>query len=66
MNIYKDKIKCITSDTTWPTLKLFGVGHFSEFSLYKITLSIAKSNNSLTIGILRKELPQRIKGLILV
>ena len=66
MNIYKDKIKCITSDTTWPTPKLFGVGHFSEFSLYKITLSIAKSNNSLTIGILRKELPQRIKGLILV
>jgi hypothetical protein len=54
------------SDTNWPSPKLFGVGHFTEFSLYKITLTIAKSNGYLTLESLRKELPQRIKGLLLV
>lgn len=58
-NIYKNR-------QTWPTPKLYGVGHFTEFNLYREALSIAISKGFISKDILIREIPQRIKGLIVV
>lgn len=50
----------------WSTPKLYGVGHFTEFNLYKEALLIAKSKGFIDQALLVSEIPQRVKGLILV
>lgn len=54
------------SKHTWPTPKLYGVGHFTEFNLYKEALLIAISNGLLDRSLLISEIPQRVKGLLLI
>ena len=61
MSNYLNKYK-----STWPTPKLYGVGHFTEFNLYREALSIAISKGYISKDILIREIPQRIKGLIVV
>lgn len=51
---------------TWPTPKLYGVGNFTEFGLYQVALTIAKINGYINQEVLMSEIPQRIKGLIVV
>lgn len=51
---------------TWPTPKLYGVGHFIEFNLYREALMIAKSKGYIDKSLLTSEIPQRVKGLILI
>ena len=51
---------------TWPTPKLYGVGHFTEFNLYREVLMIAKSKGYIDKSLLINEIPQRVKGLVLV
>ncbi|MBQ7947001.1 MAG: hypothetical protein IJ277_02410 [Bacteroidaceae bacterium] len=51
---------------SWPTPKLYGVGHFTEYNLYKEALSIALSKGFISKDVLIREIPQRIKGLIVV
>lgn len=50
----------------WPSPKLFGVGQFVEMRLYSIVLTIAKSFGYITIDLLQQEIPERIKGLVVV
>ena len=50
----------------WNSPKLFGVGQFVEMRLYGIVLTIVKSFGYLTIDLLQQEIPERIKGLIVV
>lgn len=50
----------------WQSPKLFGVGQFVEMRLYSIVLTIAKSFGYITIELLQQEIPERIKGLIVV
>lgn len=50
----------------WKSPKLFGVGQFVEMRLYSIVLTIAKSFGYITIELLQQEIPERIKGLIVV
>lgn len=50
----------------WETPELYGVGHFTDFQLYEETLLLAKSGREISIEILLSELPQKVKGLILV
>ena len=50
----------------WPSPKLFGVGQFVEMRLYSLALTIAKSFGYITIELLQQEIPERIKGLIVV
>lgn len=51
---------------SWPTPTLYGVGHFSEFNLYREALMIAKSKGYIDKALLISEIPQRVKGLILI
>lgn len=51
---------------SWSTPKLYGVGHFTEFYLYKEALLIAKSKGFIDKALLVNEIPQRVKGLILI
>ena len=51
---------------TWPTPKLYGVGHFTEFNLYREALMIAKSKGYIDKALLINEIPQRVKGLVLI
>ena len=51
---------------SWPAPKLYGVGNFTEFSLYQVALTIAKINGYINQEVLVSEFPQRIKGLIVV
>jgi len=50
----------------WPTPKLYGVGHFTEFNLYREALMIAKSKGYIDKALLISEIPQRVKGLVLI
>jgi len=50
----------------WPTPKLYGVGHFIEFNLYREALMIAKSKGYINKALLISEIPQRVKGLLLI
>ena len=50
----------------WQSPKLFGVGQFVEMRLYGIVLTIAKTFGYITIELLQQEIPERIKGLIVV
>ncbi len=50
----------------WPAPSLYGVGHFTEFNLYRETLLVAKSKGYIDKALLVSEIPQRVKGLILV
>lgn len=50
----------------WQSPKLFGVGQFVEMRLYSIVLTVAKSFGYLTIDLLQQEIPERMKGLIVV
>lgn len=50
----------------WETPDLYGVGHFTDFQLYEEALLLAKSSGEISIESLLTELPQRVKGLILV
>lgn len=54
------------SKQSWPTPKLYGVGHFTEFNLYREALLIAKSNGFIDKALLISEIPQRVKGLLLI
>lgn len=51
---------------TWPAPKLYGVGHFTEFNLYREALLVAKSKGFIDQALLINEIPQRVKGLILI
>lgn len=51
---------------TWSAPKLYGVGHFTEFNLYREALLIAKSNGYIDKALLISEIPQRVKGLVLI
>lgn len=53
-------------NTSWPIPKLYGVGHFTEFNLYKEALLLAKSKGYINQDLLIREIPQRIKGLVVV
>lgn len=55
-----------TYKQTWSTPKLYGVGHFTEFNLYREALLIAKSKGFIDQALLVNEIPQRVKGLILI
>lgn len=50
----------------WPSPSLYGVGHFTEFNLYREALLIAKSKGFIDKALLVREIPQRVKGLVLV
>jgi len=56
----------IRKQQNWPTPKLYGVGHFIEYNLYQEALSISLSKGYISKEILIREIPQRIKGLIIV
>lgn len=62
----KTKFEIGLSKANWPTPKLYGVGNFTEYGLYRVALTIAKSNGYINQEILMSEIPQRIKGLIVV
>lgn len=50
----------------WETPILYGVGHFTDFQLYEEALLLAKSLGEISIESLLSELPQKVKGLILI
>lgn len=50
----------------WPTPMLYGVGHFTDFHLYREVLLIAKSYGYIDKALLVNEIPQRVKGLLLI
>lgn len=50
----------------WEIPELYGVGHFTDFQLYEEALLLAKSTGEISKDSLLSELPQRVKGLILV
>lgn len=50
----------------WPTPTLYGVGHFTEFNLYREALMIANSKGYIDKALLISEIPQRVKGLLLI
>ncbi len=50
----------------WDKPELFGVGQFTDLRLYGEALRLALSRGVLSTEILQTELPQRIKGLLLV
>lgn len=50
----------------WETPELYGVGHFTDFQIYEETLLLAKSGREISSEVLLSELPQKVKGLILV
>lgn len=56
----------MSNKQTWPTPTLYGVGHFTEFNLYREALMIAKSKGYIDKALLISEIPQRVKGLILI
>jgi hypothetical protein len=62
----KSKLDLGLPKAFWPTPKLYGVGNFTEFSLYRVALSIAKTNGYISQEVLMSEIPQRIKGLVVV
>lgn len=45
----------------WPAPSLYGVGHFTEFNLYREALSIAKSKGLIDKALLVREIPQTCK-----
>ena len=51
---------------SWPTPSLYGVGHFTEFNLYREALMIAHSKGYIDKAMLISEIPQRVKGLLLI
>ncbi|WP_262301419.1 hypothetical protein [Segatella hominis] len=62
----KAKFDLGITKANWPTPKLYGVGNFTEFGLYQVALTIAKINGYINQEVLMSEIPQRIKGLIVV
>lgn len=50
----------------WPTPMLYGVGHFTDYNLYREVLLIAKSYGYIDKALLVSEIPQRVKGLLLI
>ena len=62
----KQKFEIGLPKATWPTPKLYGVGNFTEFGLYQVALMIAKINGYVNQEVLMSEIPQRIKGLVVV
>lgn len=52
--------------SNWNRPELFGVGQFTDLRLYGEALKLASSKGWLSIDVLQKDLPQRIKGLLLV
>lgn len=52
--------------SNWDKPELFGVGQFTDLRLYGEALRLALSKGVLSIDFLQTELPQRIKGLLLV
>lgn len=54
------------SMSNWNRPELYGVGQFTDLRLYGEALRLALSKGILSIDILQTELPQRIKGLLLV
>lgn len=62
----KTKIDFGLPKATWPAPKLYGVGNFTEFGLYQVALTIAKINGFINQEVLMSEIPQRIKGLVVV
>lgn len=50
----------------WPTPQLYGVGLFTDLNFYREALNIAIQFPSITANLLQEELPQRVKGLMLV
>lgn len=54
------------ANISWPIPKLYGVGHFTEFNLYKEALLLAKTKGYINQDLLISEIPQRIKGLVVV
>lgn len=62
----KTKLEVGLPKVYWPTPKLYGVGNFTEFGLYRVALAIAKTNGYINQEVLMSEIPQRIKGLIVV
>lgn len=52
--------------SNWCRPELYGVGQFTDLRMYGEALRLALSKGYLSIDILQKELPQRIKGLLLV
>lgn len=50
----------------WPSPKAFGVGLFTDLRLYGEALIIADLKGGLNVELLKTELPQRVKGLVLV
>lgn len=51
---------------SWDKPELFGVGQFTDLRLYGEALRLASSKNFISIDSLQADLPQRIKGLLLV
>lgn len=62
----KTKIDFGLPKATWPAPKLYGVGNFTEFGLYQVALTTAKINGFINQEVLMSEIPQRIKGLVVV
>lgn len=62
----KAKFEIGLTKMTWSTPKLYGVGNFTEFGLYRVALAVAKTNGYINQEVLMSEIPQRIKGLIVV
>ena len=52
--------------SNWDKPELFGVGQFTDLRLYGEALRLALSKGVLSIDLLQTELPQRIKGLLVV
>ena len=62
----KTKFELGLTRNSWQTPKLYGVSNFTEFGLYRVALTIAKTNGYINQEVLMSEIPQRIKGLIVV
>ena len=62
----KSKFEIELPKASWPLPKLYGVGNFTEFGLYQVALTIAKTNGYINQDVLMSEIPQRIKGLVVV
>ncbi len=58
--------KNLMPNNRWETPKLFGVGLFTDLNMYKEALIIADQFPIISANILQEELPQRVKGLMLV
>ena len=56
----------MSSNQPWPTPMLYGVGHFTDYNLYREVLLIANSYGYIDKELLVSEIPQRVKGLLLI